>query len=206
MTADEPEARKPVAWSDPRLSGTRFNDVRWFDRTDSTYTAAQQSSNLQFGVGRAVSFGEDNLGNVYIIDFGGNRGDVGFGNDYPNAGRGEIFKLVPIGDFDLDGLLTVGDISSLSTALADLQAYKSASGIAPDNDAALVKLGDVNGDGAVTDGDVQALIVYLANHGSGAGSLTAVPEPASYWLLAIGGVLLLVFARNRPAAYIRSLA
>jgi len=177
-----------------------------FDRTDPTYTAAQQSSNLQFGVGRAVSFGEDNEGNVYIIDFGGNRGDVSFGNDYPSPGKGEIFKLVPVGDFDGDGLLTVADVSALSAALADLDAYKSESGIAANNNAALVKLGDINGDGAVTDGDVQSLVVYLANHGGGAGSLTAVPEPASYWLLGIGGVLLLIFARNRPGRQIGSLA
>jgi hypothetical protein len=177
-----------------------------FDRTDSTYTATQQSSNLQFGVGRAVSFGEDNLGNVYIIDFGGNRGDVSFGNDYPNAGTGEIFKLVPVGDFNGDGSLTVADVSALSAALADLEAYKLESGIAANNDAALVKLGDVNGDGAVTDADVQSLIVYLANYGSGAGSLTAVPEPAGYLLLAIGGVFLLLFVRNRPGRQIRSRA
>lgn len=36
MTAREPGARAPVAWSDPRLTRTRFDDVRWFERTDST--------------------------------------------------------------------------------------------------------------------------------------------------------------------------
>jgi hypothetical protein len=67
-----------------------------FDPTDPTYTAALQANNLQFGVGRAVSFGEDNAGNLYIIDMGGNRGDNSFGADYPNAGLGEIFELVPV--------------------------------------------------------------------------------------------------------------
>ena len=43
-----------------------------------------------------VSFGEDNAGNLYVVDFGGTRGDVGFGADYPNAGRGQIFMLVPV--------------------------------------------------------------------------------------------------------------
>src|SRR5947207_2087542 len=27
---------EPVAWSDARLAGTRFTDVRWFERIDST--------------------------------------------------------------------------------------------------------------------------------------------------------------------------
>jgi hypothetical protein len=67
-----------------------------FDPTDPTYTAAQQAANNQFGIGRAVSFAEDNAGNIYIIDFGGNRNDSSFGNDYPNAGQGEIFMLVPV--------------------------------------------------------------------------------------------------------------
>ena len=62
------------------------------DPTDPTYTPAQ---GLTFGIGRVVSFAEDNAGNLYVIDFGGNRGDPGFNNDYPNAGVGEIFRLVP---------------------------------------------------------------------------------------------------------------
>jgi hypothetical protein len=62
------------------------------DFTDPNYTAALGPS---FGIGRAVSFGEDNDGNLYIIDFGGNRGDASFGGDYPNAGLGEIFRIVP---------------------------------------------------------------------------------------------------------------
>ena len=62
------------------------------DPTDPTYTPAQGPS---FGIGRVVSFAEDNAGNLYVIDFGGNRGDPGFNNDYPNAGAGEIFQLVP---------------------------------------------------------------------------------------------------------------
>ena len=64
-----------------------------FDPTDPTYTSALGSA---FGIGRVVSFGEDNSGNLYIVDFGGTRGATDFGNDYPNAGRGQIFMLVPI--------------------------------------------------------------------------------------------------------------
>jgi glucose/arabinose dehydrogenase len=64
-----------------------------FDPTDPTYTSSLGSA---FGIGRVVSFGEDNLGNLYIVDFGGTRGDPSFGNDYPNAGKGQIFMLVPV--------------------------------------------------------------------------------------------------------------
>lgn len=65
-----------------------------FDPTDPTYTAANDGA--QFGIGRVVSFGQDNSGNLYVIDMGGNRGDNSFGQDYPNAGTGEIFELVPV--------------------------------------------------------------------------------------------------------------
>jgi Concanavalin A-like lectin/glucanases superfamily/Glucose / Sorbosone dehydrogenase len=63
-----------------------------FDPTDPNYNSSLGAS---FGIGRVVSFGEDNSGNMYVIDFGGVRGDPGFGSDYPNAGKGQIFMLVP---------------------------------------------------------------------------------------------------------------
>ncbi len=64
-----------------------------FDPKNPNYTSALGSA---FGIGRVVSFGEDNSGNLYIVDFGGTRGDNGFGADYPNAGAGQIFMLVPV--------------------------------------------------------------------------------------------------------------
>jgi hypothetical protein len=78
-----------------------------FDPTDPNYTSALGGS---FGIGRVVSFGEDNSGNLYIVDFGGTRGDTSFGNDYPNAGRGQIFMLVPVPEPSgvLMGLIAVG--------------------------------------------------------------------------------------------------
>jgi glucose/arabinose dehydrogenase len=50
-----------------------------------------------FGLGHVVSFGEDNAGNLYIVDFGGNAGDNGFSNatgEYPSAGLGAIFEII----------------------------------------------------------------------------------------------------------------
>ena len=43
------------------------------------------------GLDHIVSFGEDNQGNLYIVDFGYGSG---FGGQY-TASAGEIFKLVP---------------------------------------------------------------------------------------------------------------
>jgi hypothetical protein len=73
------------------------------DPQDPTYTPALGAS---FGIGRVVSFGEDNAGNLYIVDMGGARGNAGFGNDYPATATGQIFRvtsLVP----QLDVTLTV---------------------------------------------------------------------------------------------------
>ncbi len=66
------------------------------DPNDPTYTAALGAA---FGLGHVVSFGQDNAGNLYIVDFGGTAGDNGFGNstgEYPSAGLGEIFEIVPV--------------------------------------------------------------------------------------------------------------
>ncbi|TWT36820.1 hypothetical protein KOR34_17650 [Posidoniimonas corsicana] len=62
------------------------------DPQDPTYTPALGDD---FGIGRVVSFGEDNAGNLYIIDMGGQRGNAGFGNDYPGGATGQIFRVVP---------------------------------------------------------------------------------------------------------------
>ena len=66
---------------------TAFNALV-VDPTDSSYTAALAGQ--LFGVDRLVSFGEDNAGNLYIVDFG-------YGTDtfsgHPPAGRDEIFRF-----------------------------------------------------------------------------------------------------------------
>jgi hypothetical protein len=83
------------------------------------------------------------------------------------------------GDVNRDGRVDAADIAAMENALADLSAYQSAKGLSI---AQLLAIGDLDGDGQVTNADVQGLINLLAN-GGGSGSLTAVPEPAT-WLLA----------------------
>jgi hypothetical protein len=56
---------------------------------------------------------------------------------------------------------------------------------------------DVNGDGHATNADIQALITYLIN---GGGSNSPVPEPGSFVLLALGGLLLAGRRRRKAAA------
>jgi glucose/arabinose dehydrogenase len=67
----------------------RFNS-RVFDPTDPTYVGNSNVADLP-GIDHLVSFGEDNAGNFYIVDFGPG---TGFSGQYPGAGLGEIFKLV----------------------------------------------------------------------------------------------------------------
>ena len=81
-----------------------------------------------WGLDHIVSFGQDNAGNMYIVDFGNpSNGQSTFDGEYPAAGLGEIFKLVPLvkGDFNLDGKLTTADISAMLAALTNLNQYQT---------------------------------------------------------------------------------
>jgi len=79
------------------------------------------------------------------------------------------------GDVNGDGRVTVADITSLMSALADLNEYESANRITYSQ---LVQIADLTGDGKVANVDVQGLINLLANSG-GTGTLASVPEPAT---------------------------
>ena len=92
-----------------------------------------------------VSFGEDNAGNLYLVDYGN-----GF---TPTPGTGEIFmiKEKPIipGDGNGDGVLNNLDILSLFLALFDPEVYASTHpGLDPD-----VVL-DMNNDGVLNNLDI----------------------------------------------------
>ena len=107
-------------------------------------------------------------------------GSTSTGSDhYPIVGD---YSLLFPGDINRDGKVTVADISTLMSALSDLNAYRAAKNLTDPQQ--FLEVADVNGDGAVNNADLQALISLVANNAvGGSGTLIAVPEPDS-WILA----------------------
>ena len=103
-----------------------------------------------------------------------------------------------LGDVNGDGHFNVADISAEMAALTNITALKNNYGPShlvlntDELDAVL----DQNHDGVINNLDVQAAITNLANTG-GVGTVSAVPEPTSLVLLAVGGILVLVGTRAR---------
>ncbi len=84
------------------------------------------------------------------------------------------------GDFNHDGHVTAADIPAMLSALTDLNAYKSAKSLAS---AQLTIIGDFDNSGSVTNRDIQGLLDLVASQGGG--SVTSVPEPASWALIVL---------------------
>ena len=115
-----------------------------------------------------------------------------------NGANGEVVPLsttpLLIGDLNGDSHVNATDITTMLTALTDLNAYKTAH---PTLDSAsLTDIADLNSDGAFNNLDLQGLITYLK---TGHGSLSAVPEPATYVLLAVALPAMVTVARRRIA-------
>jgi alpha-L-arabinofuranosidase/glucose/arabinose dehydrogenase len=96
-----------------------------YDPTDPAYLPDSTTASSA-GLDHIVSFGEDNAGNVYLVDFGNGSG---FDGQYPGAGRGEIFRIVP----SLPVTVTVNRTSGVMTlanqtgAPIDIRGYSIAS-------------------------------------------------------------------------------
>jgi len=103
--------------------------------------------------------------------------------------------LLP-GDLDLNHDVNASDISAMMAALANLSGYQLTNDLTAQQ---LLRISDLTGDKLVTNFDLQGLIVDLANSGagSGGGTLTAVPEPATISLLVLGASTALPLARRR---------
>jgi hypothetical protein len=95
-----------------------------------------------------------------------------------------------LGDFNLDGSLTPGDIQAMLLALVNLADFQWRKGV---SNADLLAIGDLNSDNKVTNGDIQSLLNLLA---SGEGSVAAVSEPGSGALL-LAGLMLVGGVRRR---------
>jgi hypothetical protein len=108
------------------------------------------------------------------------------------------------GDFDFNGFTDVADIGAMMTALSDLPKYQASHGNMTMTD--LVALGDFVDDHTVVDNlDLQGLINFVANAvPPGGGMLSAVPEPSTWLLFALGMFLPLHGKRARATPRLSS--
>jgi hypothetical protein len=97
-------------------------------------------------------------------------------------------NLVPFGDFNRDGLVNAADISSMMNALTNLPGYQAANHLTNFD---LMAFGDINSDGKFNIADLQALLNLFKT-----GQYALAPEPASWILLATGGIVALYRLRK----------
>ena len=112
--------------------------------------------------------------------------DIKFADFAKGASISAIGEVTPqIGDINQDSNLGIADLQALLAALCDETTYQSMHSFSNEDLAFIL---DVNQDGNIDNADIQAEINLLVNRPapSAAGSLAAVPEPASFLLLTIG--------------------
>jgi hypothetical protein len=138
------------------------------------------SLNNLSGIDRIVSFAEDAVGNLFLVDMATGP------NNAPNANSGEVYRILTnsllAGDYNADG--TVDD--------ADYTGWRATFGTATGNPPA-----DGNRNGVV---DAADYVVWRKNVGTtvdGAGSLVSVPEPASVAIIAPSLILVLLATLTR---------
>jgi len=184
---------------DPELQGTYFfgdsgSEKLWsFDPTDPLGTVDRIDDDLPIDTGETlripVSFGEDAVGNLYVVRFG----DSLFG---PNNNQGAIYRIVTdaliAADFDADGDVDGNDQTRWETGF----------GMSP---GATFSDGDADDDGDVDGSDFLAWQRNLGATAQGvaaAANSASVPEPSSLGLLIIATLVLKSMAsiRRQPTA------
>ncbi|MBC7784789.1 MAG: PQQ-dependent sugar dehydrogenase [Burkholderiales bacterium] len=79
------------------------------DPSDPNYTLA--NAGALFGIDHISSFGEDNAGNLYIVDFGHNVPELSnFNNQYPGPGKGEIFRITLVPEPAMLGIVAAASM------------------------------------------------------------------------------------------------
>jgi hypothetical protein len=117
--------------------------------------------------------------------------DIQFADFAPGASiiAGEVTPL--IGDINQDGRVDVGDIAALEAGLTNPESYAALHPSFTASDMNFIL--DVNGDGLVTNADLQSLVNDLID---GRDSGSPLPEPSSFGLLALCGMLIAVRHRR----------
>ena len=176
---------------DPSLQGMYYfadevsHHVWRFNPSNPAGTVTNLDSTLVADAGAVnapSSFGEDAVGNVYIVDYASSASS-------PTANTGDLFRIVTNalfpGDYNADGDVDDADYiawqASFGTAAAGLPA-------------------DGNGNGVI---DAADYVVWRNNlgasvhAGAGSGAAAAVPEPATVVLIGASLVLLPALTRRR---------
>jgi autotransporter-associated beta strand protein len=102
----------------------------------------------------------------------------------PQDVGGAITTTFVKGDMNRDGHVNAADVTSMLSALTDINKFATTNNRFA-SDVAFV--GDLDSDGAFTNLDLQSLLGLLA--GGGGSSVAPVPEPSAIVLFAVGGVM-----------------
>jgi autotransporter-associated beta strand protein len=105
-------------------------------------------------------------------------------------------EVVPVpslllGDFNQDGHVDASDLQTEMQALTNVIGYQTGLGL---SNPELLQIADVTMDQKFNNADLQGLITYLQ---TGHGSAAAVPEPASFVLIALGAACLIGVGTRR---------
>ena len=144
----------------------------WNSGTDHVFFGSNSFSGLSHAQLNSIQF---SIGSGAML--------LGTGELVPNTSGTPLSTYVP-GDFSGDGQVNSStDINLMLKALSDPSAYEQSHQL---SDGDFLTIADVNHDGKITNADIQPLLDLIATNGGG--SLAAVPEPASWLLVTIGGL------------------